>query len=323
MEHRAESMLDKLLCGRADGAAVALRACPDEVYETVRERFGPAAPARLALCEPCRVEHPHSAYLRKTAVVQGNPAVHTTLYAPDGRLTEERAEDGTVFERYVKKPADFETLRGHLRDIELHPGKALPIPENTSYLARLGLTPVRDMETRWAGPEMTSWALTTQDESAASCLRKLERQFHRRCEEAFRLGCRAGLLADMSAEPLPETYMLHAGRHIEWMRHTGLAPWVEVSRPEAMLLAALDAAHAGARVALDNPALYEDGFAPPETMRWMFDLTACIIMESMNLEAVNTMIAKYACSIFLIDCTNSTAQDVINAVEYFSNIAGI
>lgn len=247
--------------------------------------------------------------------------MQTTLYAPDGRLSEERAEDGCVLERFVKKPADFETLRSHLRDVELHPGKALHMLGNVSYMARLGLTPVRDMETRWAGPEMTSWALMTQDESAASCLRKLERQFHRRCEEALRLGCRPGLLTDMSAEPLPQTYMLHAGRHIEWMRHAGLTPWVEVCRPETMLLAALDAARAGARVALDNPALYEDGFAPPETMRWMFDLTACNVVESMNIEAISTIIKRYACSLFLMDCAGANAQDVIVALEHFCDIA--
>lgn len=315
MEHKAENMLDKLLCGRADGAAVALRACPDEHYDKVLERFGPDAPARLAFCEPCRVEHPHSAYLRKPAVVQGQPTVQTTLYAPDGRLTEERAEDGSVYERFVKKPADFETLRGHLRDVELHPGKALHSLDNVSYMARLGLTPVRDMETRWAGPEMTSWALMTQDESAASCLRKLERQFHRRCEEAVRLGCRAGLLTDMSAEPLPQTYMLHAGRHIEWMRHTGLAPWVDVSRPEAMLLAALDAAHAGARVALDNPALYEDGFAPPETMRWMFDIPTAALLKNGLEQSSCSPIARCACSILLLDCQDAKNDDIIDAVS--------
>lgn len=312
MEHRTDGILDKLLHGHSDGCAVALRGCPEAVATALAERFSGNSPGRARFFEPCRIEHPHSAYLRKSVDSHGKPAVQTTLYAPDGRLTEERSAEGEAFERFIKKPADFEVLRGHLKDIELHPAKALAATEGITALAQMGLTPVRDMETRWAGPELTAWALMTQDESAASCMRKLERQFHRRCEEACRAGCRAGILRDMALEPLPDTYMLHAGRHIEWMRHAGLMPWVEMLSPEPSLLAALDAARAGARIALDNPALYGDAFAPPESLRFIFDVAAD---GDLMREQITELLKKCACAVLLVDCHQVPEEQISKTLD--------
>jgi hypothetical protein len=312
MEHKAESILDKLLYGHAEGFAVALRGCPEAAAAAMTARFGESTPGRVRLFEPCRVEHPHSAFLRKSIESHGKPAVQTTLYAPDGRLTEERSAEGEALERFVKKPADFETLRGHLKDVELHPVKMSAAAEDCTALAHVGLTPVRDMETRWAGPELTAWALMTQDEAAASCLRKLERQLHRRCEEACRAGCHAGILHDLAVEPLPETYMLHAGRHIEWMRHAGLTPWVEVLAPEPMLLAALAAAHAGVRISLDNPALHDEAFAPPEGMKFIFDVAAG---DDLVREPVAELLKKCACAVLLVDCHEATEAQMAKSLE--------
>jgi hypothetical protein len=266
------------------------------------------------------MEHPHSAFLRKSVVSHGRQAVQTTLFAPSGRLVEERTLRGDAFERFVRRPEDFEVLRGFLRDVELYPAKPVPAPEGCASLAVLGLTPVRDMETRWAGPEMTARALADQDESAASCLRKLERQFHRRCEEAHRAGCRVGLLRDMAAEPLPETYMLHAGRHIEWIRHAGLAPFVEISLPEPPLLAALAAASAGARISLSSPALHEPSFSPPEGMRFIFDTDAGEGLGSLQPERIAGILGACGGAVVMIYCGQSDEEKIFRTVEALAKI---
>lgn len=312
MEHKGP--LEKLLSGHAQGIGVALRGCPEEVADEVMERFAGAPVGRIRLMEPCRVEHPHSAFLRKNLVSHGRQAVQTTLFAPGGKLTSEQSPDGEVFERFVKRPQDFEVLRSYLRDVELHPAKAQPGADAVTA-ACLGLTPLREMETRWAGPELTQWALMTQDESAASCLRKLERQLHRRAEEAVHMLCSVALLADMAAEPLPETYMLHAGRHIEWIRHAGLFPVVEVARPTEPLLAALAAASAGARMALSNPVLHEEGFAPPEGMRFIFDMEAKAGLGGLQLEQVKCLLGKCCSAVVFLDCYQASLDEITASIE--------
>jgi hypothetical protein len=322
MEHRLENPIEKLLRGSSAGFAIALRGCTEEHAEQVSERFGEAAAGRVRLLEPCRIEHPHSAFLRKPVEANGQQAVQTALFAPVGKLTEVRLDGGDAVEYYVKKPEDFEVLRGFLRDVELVAAKAQAEPKGIVPLASLGLTPVREMESRWAGVELTAWALMAQDESAASCLRKLERQMHRRCEEAHRLGCRVGVLRDMAAEPLPETYMLHAGRHIEWMRHAGLSPFVEVSQPGQPLLAALAAADAGARIALTNPALYGADFVPPEGMRFIFDIDAREGLGDIQGEQVSAMLGACASAVLLADCFQSDEEKIFGYIEMLLGCMG-
>lgn len=313
MERRADNRMEKLLHGHAEGFALALRACDDPLFDLLRARFGSESIFRISFLEPCRVEHPHSAFLRKPSECQGKQTVQTTLFAPGGKLTEERTADGTACECYIKKPGDFETLRGFLRDVQLVPGRCAA-KEGVTPVAAAGLTPQREMETRWAGMDMTAWALTAQDESAASCLRKLERQLHRRCEEAAKRGCRAAVLRDMAALPLPETYMLFAGRHIEWMRHNGLTPYVEVAGPNEPLLLALHAARAGARVDIANPALSAEDFRPPEGMRFLFDCTAGAL-GGLDREALKAMAGQCGAAVFLLDCFGAAAEDVIPSIE--------
>lgn len=320
MERRIETPLEKQLHGRAEGGAVALRGCTDELWAAVRLRFGEGV-ERVRFFEPCRVEHPHSAFLRKNISRGGAVVVQETLYAPEGKLTDERTPEGTALEYFVKKEKDFELLRGHLRDVELVTNK--PPQNDAAALANIGLTPLRELETRWAGPGLAQWALTGQNESAASCLRKLERQFHRRCEEAERLGCHAGVLRDMAAEPLPETYMLHAGRHVEWMRHAGLFPWVEATQPDQPLLAALHAAHAGARISLSSPALFEEGFALPEGMRLLLDSEAHIDASPVEPVHIRELLDKCAASVVLLDCFQATQEDVFRLVDFFIQICGL
>lgn len=320
MEHRGDNRIEKLLRGTALGAALALRACPDGVAAGVAARFGEEAAGRVRIAEPCRMEHPHSAFLRKPVEIGGEKGVQTTLWAPGGKLTETRLPDGAAADWFVRKPEEYETLRGFLRDVELYPARNAPAPEGCAQLASLGLTPVRELEVRWAGPETTARALMEQNESAASCLRKLERHLHRRTEEAHRAGCRVALLRDMAAEPLPETYMLHAGRHVEWIRHAGLSPFVEVSLPEPMLLAALFAAGAGARAALLNPALYEPAFAPPEGMRFLLDAYAAAGFAGLEPERMSDMLARCGGAVVMLDCGGAGEDEVCRAVEALMEI---
>jgi hypothetical protein len=312
MEQKAENRLEKLMHGRAAGMAVALRGCAAELAGSLQMRYGDAAPVPLRLYEPCRVEHPHSAFLRKSVERNGAKAVHTTLFAPGGKLTEQRDGDGRAIEYFVKKEKDFEILRGFLRDVELHPAKTAHGADSAAQIACLSLSPLRELETRWAGPELSRWALTSGDESAASCLRKLERQLHRRAEEAARAGCRACTLRDMAAEPLPETYMMHAGRHIEWLRHTGLATAVEVSEPTAPLLAALAAAGAGARMPLDL-ALGEDFPALPAGMRLLLDLDAAA--PAPEPEPLRRLLDPCADAILILDCFQADEAAITAALD--------
>lgn len=312
MDHKPETKLQKLLYGRAEGAAVALRGCAPELAATIQAHFGADAPLPLRIFEPCRVEHPHSAFLRKPVEHNGEKAVQTTLYAPGGKLHEERAIDGAALEFYVKKPQDFEVLRGFLKDIELHPGKSSPAAESTASLACLGLTPLRELETRWAGPDMARWAMANADESAASCIRKLERQLHRRAEEACRTGSRACVLRDMAAEPLPETYMLHAGRHIEWLKHAGLMPYVEVAAPTGPLLAALAAACAGVRMPLG--LALANGFPElPEDMRLVLDLDAAECIPEPEL--LKRLLGQCAAVVIVMDCGDAEPDPLTNRLE--------
>jgi hypothetical protein len=315
MEHRADNLIDKLLRGIALGAAAALRACPEDVAAKARERFGERASCRVRFVEPCRTEHPHSAFLRKPIGAEGMQRVQTTLFAPAGKLAELRSPEGEALEWFVKKPGEFEVLRGFLRDVELCPAKLPPAPEGCSSFALLGLTPVRELETRWAGPELAAQAMIEQNEAAASCLRKLERHLHRRCEEAHRLGCRVGILRDMAAEPLPETYMLHAGRHIEWMRHAGLSPFVEAARPGPNLLAALFAANAGARVSLYDPALCGPEFAPPEGMRFLLDADARAGLGELRRETIGELFSRCGAAVVLVDCAQAGEEDVFRTID--------
>jgi hypothetical protein len=252
--------------------------------------------------------------------MDGTQSIQTTLFAPGGKLAEARTQHGDAVERFVKKPGDFEVLRGFLRDVEFFPAKTPPAPEGCITLAHLGLTPVREMESRWAGLEGTAQALAGQDESAASCLRKLERQLHRRCETAHALGCRVGLLRDLAAEPLPQTYMLHAGRHIDWMRHAGIAPYVEAANPEPMLLAALFAGGAGVRIALSCKTLYEPDFSPPEGMRFLLDIDASEGLGDRQPEQIRELISKCGSAVLMLDCGQSGEEEIFSTVEAMSGI---
>jgi hypothetical protein len=321
MEHRVDNRIDKLLQGTARGSAVALRGCPQDTAAVLLARFSGSV-NQVRLFEPCRAEHPHSAFLRKPVVNHGRPAVQTTLFAPGGKLNEERSPDGEAYEHFIKKVSDFDVLCGHLRDVELYPAKAVPMPVNYTTIACLGLTPLREMETHWAGAELIAPALMAEDGPAASCMRKLERQLHRRCEEACRTGSRVAVLRDMAAEPLPDTYMLQAGRHIEWLRHNGLAPYVEVSQPNEPLLAALAAARAGARIALGNPALHGDAFALPEDMRLILDLDASVGLGDLPMEQVKVLLGKCCSAVILLDCFQAEVEDLAKLIEGLLNIAG-
>jgi hypothetical protein len=129
------------------------------------------------------------------------------------------------------------------------------------------------------------------------------------------LGYRAGLLRDMAAVPLPETYMLHAGRHIDWIRHAGIAPYVEVTLPEPKLLAALAAAGAGARISLTNPALYGPSFFLPEGMRLLMDADARKDLGDMPKERIKNILAACGSTVILLDCYQAEEEQVFKTVE--------
>lgn len=312
MEHKPETKLEKLLRGRAEGAAIALRGCEPGLLEALRARFGEDCPLPLRLFEPCRVEHPHSAFLRKAAEHCGVPAVQTTLFAPGGKLHELRPEAGAAMEHYVKKPQDFEVLRGFLRDVELHPCKAQPLQEGVASLALLGLTPARELETRWAGPELARRALSTADEAAASCLRKLERQLHRRAEEACRAGARACVLRDGAALPLPEDWLGQAERHTEWLHKAGLFPWFEIAAPTAAVFAELTQTQAGAMLPMAD-ALAEGFPALPAGARLLLEMdTAAGLPDPEGLKRL-----LYEChgAVLLLDCRDGDQQQLSTTIE--------
>lgn len=312
MEHRQETKLEKLLRGRAEGAALALRGCDPAQYEALRARFGEGCPQPLRLFEPCRAEHPHSGFLRKAAAHCGVPATQTTLFAPGGKLHELRVEDGAAAEYFVKKPQDFEVLRGFLRDVELLPCKAQPAPEGAAQLALLGLTPVRELETRWAGPDTARQALEAADESAASCLRKLERHLRRRAEEACRAGCRACVLRDGVALPLSEDWLAQAARHMEWLGRAGLFPWFEVSAPSAGLLAELFVAQAGAMLPL--AAALGEGFpALPAGARLLLEAEPSAGLP--DAEGLKRLLYECRGAVLLLDCRQADGERLSAVLE--------
>jgi hypothetical protein len=318
MEHKPETAINKLLQHTTGGAAVALRGCTEEIAQAVAARFGEAV-GKVRLFEPCKVEHPHSAFLRKNIERNKQPCCQTTLFAPGGKLVEERLPEGDVCERFIRKTADFEVLRGHLKDVELHPARALHPIENCTTIASVGLTPMREMETRWAGPELLGTALAAQDEAAASCLRKLERHLHRRCEEACAAGCTAAVLHDLAVEPLPQAYMPAALRHIEWMRHNGLAPFVEVSQPNEPLLSELKAARAGVRTEFANSALYGESFTLPEGLKILFDVNRDEL-GALPTEAAKSLVGKCGSAVLLLDCFQAEPEELFRLIELLLGI---
>ncbi len=319
MEHKPETKLEKLLRGRAEGTAIALRGCEPALLEALRARFGGDCPLPLRLFEPCRVEHPHSAFLRKATEQGGTQALQTTLFAPGGKLHELRAEEWQPKEYFIKKPQDFDVLRGFLRDVELHPCKAQPHQEGAASLALLGLTPTRELETRWAGPDLARRALESADEAAASCLRKLERQLHRRAEEACRAGARACVLRDGAALPLPEDWLGEAARHTEWLHKAGLYPWFEIAAPTAALFAELAQTQAGAMLPLAD-ALAEGFPALPAGVRLLLemDLTAGL-PES---DGLKRLLYECRCAVLLLDCREADGEQLVAVVEGLLPLAG-
>ena len=94
-----QMLIKQMLLGHARGCALGLLGCEAEPSALFPEGEPPVPVGRVQLLEPCRMEHPHSAFVRKAFEHEGKPALRTTLYAPDGRLTEERLKDGAVLAR--------------------------------------------------------------------------------------------------------------------------------------------------------------------------------------------------------------------------------
>jgi hypothetical protein len=211
----------RILRGEENGIAFALREPKNGIPEALAAVL-PADIGLLRVAEPCRAEHPHSAFLRKPVHHEGRAAIHTTLYAPDGKLQELRlTESSQIVEPFVKRSPDFKVLRSYLKDIDPIP---LVYPRTAPYAALAGMSPQLELRARWSSADVAGSAAAAEDESFASCQRKLERLFRRRCEEAARQGCCCLELSDLrDAQVSVQTALQLSGSDREWLqRHVGV-----------------------------------------------------------------------------------------------------
>lgn len=218
---RPDSRILALLRGEAPGPAVAWR-CAQAPSQELAGQLGEAGIHWLTTGETGRTEHPHSAFVRKPETVDGRPALRTTLYAPEGKLTELRfSETGEASERFVRRVADFKALRSYLKDICQLP------PAHMPSLCAVGSPPLRELQARWAAPDIIRAAVEAGDEHQASCLRKLERLFRHRCEEAARAGAAALVLGDSLPVGDAGAWLAALDAQLDWLnRHVGLPLYV-------------------------------------------------------------------------------------------------
>lgn len=224
-ELRSDARMLALLRGEAHCAAVAWRFAQMPDQQTAAG-LGAAGVAWLTAGESGRVEHPHSAFVRKSETADGRRALRTTLHAPEGKLHELRdAETGEALEHFVRKVNDFKALRSYLKDICQLPAAHIPC------LCAVGTPPLREMQARWAAPAALKAARESGDENQASCLRKLERLFHHRCEEAARAGAAALLLGDSLPQGAAEDWLEALDAQLDWLaRHIGLPLYVSMKQ---------------------------------------------------------------------------------------------
>ncbi len=295
-----ESMLESservkaILGGRGQGVALALAHAGEDGVAAVAARWPVAAVAALALAAPAHAEHPHSAFVRKPMAFDGKPGLRTTLFAPDGKLVEERLEDGGVLQPFVRRPKDMAVLRGHLRDVEWLPGAA----EGGAALALLGRTAGLELSDRWLGGQDTPW--TAEDESTASCLRKLERHLRRRGEQAAALGCAAGLLDDCPEGPAGP-WLEHHHATLEALRQAGLPCYVAPANPAKGWGEGLRACHAGLCAALMDEELWA---APlPRRLRLLLRATPAEVADGLT-DGARALLTACDRVTVLVDCAD-------------------
>ena len=288
---RQDSSIELLLRGQAEGRALVLCCDKKGAAEQLASECQSDKVGAIRFLEPCRVEHPHSAFLRKPAEHMGRPAVHSTLYAPDGKLTELRfaGQDGAAIEHFIKKPGDFQTLRSYFKDIEQYP------PANIQpglWVAQIGMTPNWELESRWAGAVQMEAAKNSQDESAASCLRKLDRLFRHRCEEAARQGGSCLQFKDLAACPpiSHEAYMKAAASNLDWVtRHAGLPVSMELPSPEEAYATALCSHNIG--IHTDMAGFLNEAERLPQIARYMIDF--CMQDACLGIDNFCTILSRY------------------------------
>ena len=289
--------IGELLAGHGQGRAVALINCTVELAQAVAGRWPEGIVTPVSCTDHiARLEHPHSAFVRKPIDCDGHPALRTTLHAPDGRLTEERLLDGTAVTPFVKKPKDMEILRGHLRDVELLPG---PQAEGCA-IAQLGRTARAELRERWLGNTEASW--TADDEATASCLRKLDRQLRRRGELAVSAGYACGLLADRP-EGTPENWVEYNHVTLEHLRQAGLPPFVEPAEPTGAWAEALRGCHAGLAAPLFGETLA--GGALPRRLRLLLRTNLAELADGLP-EGAARLLTGCDRIVVLVDCAGIT-----------------
>ncbi len=288
---RLNQGLAALLRGEAPGRAVAWR-CSRTPSAEAAAAMDAVGVAWLTVGETCRVEHPHSAFVRKAEQADGRPAVRTALHAPEGKLSELRLATGEPLEPYVKRTNDFKALRSYLKDI---------CQMKLAHAPALGLVggaPLREMQSRWASADILRAAGDAGDENLASCLRKLERLFHRRCEEAARAGCCALEVCD--GLPLGDAgaYLAALEPQLEWLaRHTGVPLWAAMDAWDDALAQALHARDIGLHV---NAAALTD---LKDMGGWEGRLIVELGMEELgDLEELAALVRRCPSLILLIRC---------------------
>lgn len=222
---RPDARVLALLRGEVHCAVVAWRFAQMPDQQTAGG-LGTAGVAWLTAGESGRVEHPHSAFVRKAESCDGRRALRTTLHAPEGKLHELRdAETGEALEHFVRRVNDFKALRSYLKDICQLPAAHVPL------LCAVGAPPLREMRARWAAPAALKAAQESGDENQASCLRKLERLFHHRCEEAAHAGAVALLLGDNLPQGDAGDWLAALDAQLDWLnRHVGLPLYVSMKQ---------------------------------------------------------------------------------------------
>jgi hypothetical protein len=248
------------------------------------------------------VEHPHSAFLRKPIDHDGKPGIRTTLFAPDGKLHEERLVDGTVLEYFVKKPNDFKTLRGFLRDMDL---LATTKPQNVDLLiGTLGKPATDELGTRWADQAAIEKAKAEENEALASCLRKLERQMKHRAEQAVELGYSAVLTAALDIEP--DGSAIHL---LEWLKH--ISPVYIELEPTQSQLETVAHHHAGVRCRLNDLLSAADGLEPPQGSHILLDAS---VQELADADVWLKAASSQMSILILLDCTGIDLHTIVDAL---------
>ena len=281
-----------ILGGRGQGVALALAHAGEDGVAAVAARWPDVAVAALTLAAPAHAEHPHSAFVRKPMVFDGKPGLRTTLFAPDGKLVEERLDDGTVLQPFVRRAKDMAVLRGHLRDVEWLPGAAM----EGAALALLGRTAGQELAQRWLGGQDAPW--TAEEEATASCLRKLERHLRRRGEHAVALGCAAGLLEDCPEGPAAP-WLEHRHTTLEALRQAGLPCYVAPAAPAQGWGEGLRACHAGLCAALVCEELW--GAALPRRLRLLLRAAPAEVADGLA-EGARALLTACDRVTVLVDC---------------------